>query len=493
MKNHGQLTRAELLKVVKELQQMASVNEAQQIQSLDALRDSEERLRAILETAVEGIITIDERGSIESFNPAAEKIFGYTAREAVGQNVKLLMPEPFRHEHDGYLENYHQTGHARIIGIGREVMGRRKDGALFPMDLSVSEVKLAKRRMFTGFVRDITERKSAEKALLHYAAMVESSDDAIIGKTLDGYVTSWNRGAEMVFGYSRKEMSGKHISVLISDDRKDEEPGILKQIRSGESVNHYETVRRRKNGRLIDISVTVSPIRDERGNIIGASKVARDITERKRLEKEIIEISNREQQRIGQDLHDGLCQELAGIELMCQVLEQKLAAKSKAESKQVGEITRHIRDAISHTRQLARGLSPVELEANGFMSALQELAANVQKLFRVGCRIECPRPVLIRNNVFATHLYRIVQEAINNAVKHGRAKNILISLKPAGDRFALTVTDDGAGFSDETKKTGGMGLHIMKYRASVLDAALEVRSNIDGLGTSVICVFRKKL
>jgi PAS domain S-box-containing protein len=493
MKNHGQLTRSELLKVVKELQQMASVNEAQQIKNLDALRDSEERLRAILETAVEGIITIDGRGAIESFNPAAEKIFGYAAREAVGQNVKLLMPEPFRHEHGSYLDNYHQTGHAKIIGIGREVMGRRKDGALFPMDLSVSEVKLAERRIFTGFVRDITGRKNAEKALLHYAAMVEFSDDAIIGKTLDGYVTSWNRGAEMVFGYSRKEMSGTHISVLIPDDRKDEEPGILKKIRGGESVNHYETVRRRKDGRLIDISVTVSPIRDERGNIIGASKVARDITERKRLEKEIIEISNREQQRIGQDLHDGLCQELAGIELMCQVLGQKLAAKSKAESKQIGEIAQHIRDAISHTRQLAHGLSPVELEANGFMSALHELAANVQKLFHVECRIECPKPVLIRNNVFATHLYRIVQEAINNAVKHGNAKNIFVSLKPAGDRFALTVTDDGAGFSEKTKKSGGMGLHIMKYRASVLDAALEVRSNIDGLGTSVICVFRKKL
>jgi PAS domain S-box-containing protein len=493
MKNRGQLTRAGLIKIVKELQQMASVNQVQQIKNLDAPRDSEERLRAILETAVEGIITIDERGVIESLNPSAEKIFGYTAAEAIGQNVKLLMPEPFRHEHDGYLKNYHQTGHAKIIGIGREVMGRRKDGALFPMDLSVSELKLAKRRMFTGFVRDITERKNAEKALLHYAAMVESSDDAIIGKTLDGYVTSWNRGAEMVFGYSRKEMTGKHISVLIPDDRKDEEPGIMKKIKRGESVNHYETVRRRKDGWLIDISVTVSPIRDAHENIIGASKVARDITERRRLEKEIIEISNREQQRIGQDLHDGLCQELTGIELMCQVLEQKLATKSKPESKQVGEITQHIRDAISHTRKLAHGLSPVELATNGFMSALYELAMHIQKLFRIECRIECPKPVLIRNNLFATHLYRIVQEAINNAVKHGKAKNIFISLKPAGDRFALTVADDGIGFSNETKKSGGMGLHIMKYRAGVLDAALEVRSNIDGLGTSVICVFRKKL
>jgi PAS domain S-box-containing protein len=493
MKDHSQLTRAELIELVKELQQVMSVNKVEQTKHKSALGDSAERLRAILETAVEGIITIDERGLIESFNPAAEKIFGYRAVEAVGQNVKLLMPEPFRHEHDGYLQNYRQTGHEKIIGIGREVVGRRKDGAIFPMDLSVSEVRLTDRRMFTGFVRDITERKEAEKALLHYAALVEFSDDAIIGKTLDGHITSWNRGAEMVFGYSRTEIVGKPVSILIPEDRLDEEPGILEKIKLGQSVDHYETIRRRKDGRLIDISVTVSPIRDSNGKIIGASKVARDITERKRLEKEIIEISNREQQRIGQDLHDGLCQELAGIELICQVLEQKLAAKSKAESKQVGEIAQHIRRAITHTRKLARGLSPVELEINGFMSALHELAENAQNLFRIECRLECSTPILIRNNVFATHLYRIAQEAINNAVKHGKAKHVVISVKPFGDKVVLEITNDGVGFSNETDKSGGMGLHIMKYRASVLNAALLVRPARNGTGTEVACIFDKDL
>ena len=370
MKDHSSLTRAELIELVRDLQQKAMAGEAQQARHTDALRDSAERLRAILETAVEGIITIDERGVIESFNPSAEKIFGYGANEAIGQNVKLLMPEPFRHEHDGARKNYPQTGRAKIIGIGREVMGRRKDGAIFPMDLSVSEVKLANRRMFTGFVRDITERKQ--------------------------------------------------------------------------------------------------------------------------LEQEIIEVSNREQQRIGQDLHDGLCQELAGIQLMCEVLGQKLSAKSKSESKQVGEIAEHIREAISHTRKLARGLSPVELEANGFMSALSELAGNVKQLFHIECRFEPAVSVAIRDNVAATHLYRIVQESINNAVKHGRAKRVVISLKPSGDKIALTISDDGAGFSNEIKKGGGMGLHIMKYRAGVLNAALEVRSAI-GAGATVTCIFDKNL
>src|SRR5262249_36253006 len=162
------------------------------------------------ETAVEGIITIDDHGVIESVNPAAARIFGYKPAEIIGRNVSVLMPSPHREQHDSYISNYVHTGRAKIIGIGREVSGRRKDGTIFPMDLSVSEVKLADRRLFTGFIRDITERKQ--------------------------------------------------------------------------------------------------------------------------LEKEILETSDREQRRIGQDLHDGLCQQLAGIELMSQVLERSLAAKSKADA-----------------------------------------------------------------------------------------------------------------------------------------------------------------
>ena len=316
-------------------------------------------MRAIWDTAVEGIITIDQAGIIESINPAAEKLFGYPTSELIGHNVSALMPLPYSATHDEYLASYLRTGQGRIIGIGREVFGRRKDGSLFPMDLSVSEVKLKGRTLYTGFIRDMSSHKEAEKALQHYAALVESSDDAIIGKTLDGYVTSWNRGAEAIFGYTRAEMVGRHISILIPDDRQGEEPVILEKIRRGDSVDHYETVRRRKDGQLIDISVTVSPIRDTEGKIIGASKLAREITSRKQLERELLEISDREQRRIGHDLHDGLCQHLAGIELMSQVLEKKLAPRFKAGATRAGDIARHVRDAIGQTRSLARGLSPV--------------------------------------------------------------------------------------------------------------------------------------
>src|SRR5438067_5104965 len=158
-KSPSHMSKAQLIDRVYELQSRVAHTDRARME----LRDTEERIRAILQTAVEGIITIDERGIIETVNPAVEKMFGYKAEELVGKNVSVLMPAPYREQHDGYLHNYRTTGRAKIIGIGREVVGQRKDGTVFPMDLSVGEVRLAGSRMFTGIVRDITERKRLEK------------------------------------------------------------------------------------------------------------------------------------------------------------------------------------------------------------------------------------------------------------------------------------------------------------------------------------------
>jgi two-component system sensor kinase FixL len=366
-------SRAQLIERLRELEAKIAADALQQAQATTerkrertALREGEARLRAILDTAVEGIITIDERGIIESFNPAAERIFGYQAGEIMGHNVSALMPMPFRRDHDGYMANYARTGHARIIGVGREVVGQRKDGTTFPMDLSVSEVKLDDRRLFTGFVRDITERK--------------------------------------------------------------------------------------------------------------------------RLEKEILEISERERGSIGHSLHDGLCQHLAGIELMSQVLEQNVAKQSKPAAAQAAKIARHVRDAISQTRMLARGLSPVSIEANGLMSALQELAENVSVLFKMECRFECAKRMLVKDNAVATHLYRIAQEAINNAIRHGKARKVVVRLEQNGMSGRLIVSDHGMGFPKGRADNGGMGMRIMKYRAGMIGASLEI-TPATGRGTVVTCTF----
>jgi two-component system sensor kinase FixL len=337
------------------------------IRAEQKLRDSEERIRGILHTAVEGIITIDARGIMESVNPAAEKMFGYKQEELIGRNVSMLMPSPYREEHDGYLTNYLNTNRPKIIGIGREVVGQRKDGSIFPMYLSVGEVNLRGERLFTGIVRDITEQK--------------------------------------------------------------------------------------------------------------------------RLEQEILEIAGREQRRIGHDLHDDLCQRLTAIELMSERCGRKLEKKAVPEAGDVEKIAEQLRETIAQTRMLARGLSPVEVEANGLMSALTELATNTEKRFQIACEFRCDDAVLIEDNVAATHLYRIVQEAINNALRHGQAKHLVIALSGNGDAVELTITDDGVGFPKKPN-AGGMGLQIMKYRASVIGGTLDVQ-RANPRGTRVTCSFRK--
>ncbi len=332
-----------------------------------ALQSNEQRLRAILETAVDGIITIDAKGIIESVNPAAEQLFGYAAREILGRNVRMLMPEPYRSEHDAYLANYLRTGRAKIIGIGREVTGLRKDGSTFPMELAVSEVRLGSQRFFTGLVRDVTERR--------------------------------------------------------------------------------------------------------------------------RLEREILEISHAEQLRIGQDLHDGLCQQLTGIAFALASLSRAGASHSTKFAKLNGSIEQIadlVDQAITQARGLARGLCPVRLEAEGLAEALRELAANTSEIYRVRCRFEGDDHVLLHDNTAAIHLYRIAQEAVSNAIRHGKAKRIDLSLSQSGGNIVLTVRDDGAGLPDRSRRGRGMGLYIMQYRAKMIGGTCVVRA-APRRGTLVTC------
>jgi signal transduction histidine kinase len=208
-----------------------------------------------------------------------------------------------------------------------------------------------------------------------------------------------------------------------------------------------------------------------------------DMTERKRLEKEILEISEREQRRIGQDLHDGLCQHLAGVEMLSQVLAMKLAPRAKAEAGRATDIAKSVREAISQTRLLARGLSPVTLESEGLMAALTELALNTEKLFGVNCRFDCPEVVKFDNHAAATHLFRIAQEAVSNAIKHGKAKTVSLRLRDESGQIHLRIGDDGKGFSAKPNSKG-MGLRIMQSRISMVGGTLTIE-RLTPTGTAV--------
>lgn len=246
-------------------------------------RDTEAKLSKLIETIVDGIVVIDAHGIIQSVNPAARILFGYEEEELKNQNIKMLMPSPYAEEHDGYLQNYLETGEKKVIGIGREVTGLRSDGSTFPMELAVTEMVIGETKMFTGVVRDVSARHDYEKKLRHLEAIVLSSDDAIISKTLDGIIKSWNPGAEKMFGYTAEEALGRPMLMLFPEERVSEEDVILTKIRNGEKVNHFETVRKRRDGKLIDVSANVSPVKDEKGNVIGASKLPGTLLNGKKL------------------------------------------------------------------------------------------------------------------------------------------------------------------------------------------------------------------
>jgi PAS domain S-box-containing protein len=252
-------------------------------------KESEARWRALFNTTAISIVVIDEKGRIEEFNPASEIIFSYAKEEVIGQNINILMPEPYSSQHDSYLKNYLATGTRKIIGFERELAGKRNGNTVFPLELLVDELNLGSRRVFVGFVKDITERKKLESASRYFEAIIHSSDDPIISKTMDGIVTSWNASAEKMFGYTAEEMIGSTMMQLFPSERLDEEKLMLEQIALGQRISHFETVRICKNDKPIEVSVTLSPIIDEVGNVIGVSKIVRDITQSKQLERALHE------------------------------------------------------------------------------------------------------------------------------------------------------------------------------------------------------------
>ncbi|MEW5859096.1 MAG: PAS domain S-box protein [Cyanobacteriota bacterium] len=247
---------------------------------------SQARLAGILDIAEDAIISVNETQKITLFNQGAEKIFGYTATEVIGQSLDLLLPKRAAIAHRQHIRNFDtSTRPARKMGERNEVFGKRKDGIEFPAEASISKLELAGEKIFTVILRDITERKRGEEALSQLASIVESSEDAIVGKTLDGIITSWNSGAERIYGYTAQEAKGQPISILLTPDHLNEMRLILARISSGERIPPYETVRLRKDGRQIDVAITISPIKNRAGQVTGASAIARDISDRRAVER----------------------------------------------------------------------------------------------------------------------------------------------------------------------------------------------------------------
>lgn len=459
---------------------------------------SEAHLRNLLNTIVDGLITIDEVGNVLSANPAAERLFGYAEPEMLGRNIKMLMPEPYRSEHDGYVRSYRETGHAKIIGVGgRDVVARRKDGSTFPMELGVSEMKMRGKRVFASIIRDITARKKAEDEAGLLAAIVKSSEDAIFSLLLDGKITSWNSAAEKLFGHGAEEAIGQSVSILVPHERLPEDEQFMEQIRRGDSVQHFETVRRTKDGRFIDVSISVSPILNAAGRIVGASKIARDISSRKAAEAQLerymhaVERSNQELDDFAYIASHDLKEPLRGLANNAMFLEEDYASKIDDDGlKRLHRMSflchrmeRLVDDLLYFSRLGRQELAIQSVDLNTAIDDIKAMMEDALQDHTVTVVVPEPLPVVVCDVPRVTEVFR---NLISNGIKYNESEQKRIEIgathrAAAGGELeqVFYVRDNGIGIApafhndifrifkrlnneDEAVKGSGVGLTFVK-------------------------------
>jgi PAS domain S-box-containing protein len=456
----------------------------------EMLHVSEDKYRQLVENADCIILRIGQDGKITFFNEFAQTLFGYTERQILGKNIiGTIIPYKDNHGRDikklvrdirRHPELFTTFENENICKDGRRVWVAWANKAIYDEQRNTTEV------LCIG--HDITERKLIENELQLLAAAVRNSNDAITVQDLEGNIISWNLGAERIYGYTEDEAIKMNIGRLIPEHKHDEMMSLAERVLKGENVAFYETQRIAKNNRILDISLTVTLLKDEKGRQFAVTTTERDITERRFLEKEILDITEREREMIGQEMHDGMGQVLTGIAVKCKGLSLDLKHKSLYESKEALVISKLANKAIALTRDIARMLYPVDIETGGLISALKTLAANTKKTMGVACRFRCGKAVQIKNLVEAKQIYRIAQEAITNAVKHGKAKNINIKLRLTKKGTVLSIENDGLDFPKLSPRRKGLGLKIMKYRTDLIGGSLDIRKGDKG-GTVVTCIF----
>ncbi len=474
------------------------------------LRNSEATTRAILEAAVDGIVTIDDKGCIETFNVAAERIFGYRADEVAGRNVSMLMPEPYRSAHDQYIRNYLTTGEAKIIGIGREVLGLRKDGSTFPMELAVGESRIAGRRIFAGVVRDITERRRTDERLRQseerFRLLVEGVRDyAIIPLDRDGRITSWNQGADRVAGWSADEAVGRHFGLFYPPE----------EVAAGRPQAALETARRegrfeeenwrvRSDGSRLWAHTALAPLDVDAGPSLGFVLITRDITDRRAAEealrraKDEAERANLAKSKFLAAASHDLRQPVQALFFFTAALDRKLrghpARPLLADLERSLESLNMLLDSLLDISKLDAGVVAPKQTTFSVAALLERMESEFAPAARAkGLDFRMvPSTAMIRSD--PSLLNRVVMNLVANAVRYTQQGRILIGCRRDGECLRIEVLDTGIGIPPERhedifeefyqvanaerdRNLGlGLGLAIVQRLSRLLGHRVSVRS-----------------
>lgn len=455
----------------------------------------EAKYRALLEQspAVVFMAYLD-RGTSEAYvSPEIEAALGYSREEWLEDPVRWYDRIHPDDKQRWSMEAAEMFLSGKPLRSSYRVMARDGRVVWFHCDARMVRREDGQPWFIHGVAFDISDLKHTERALQQernfVTAILDTVGALVAVLDQDGRIVRFNRAFEVMTGYSFEEVRGKYIwDFFMFSEEVAHGKTMMAQLRPEVPAQDYQShwLTRHGTSRLIAWSSSMLPDSDGRPQYVIATGI--DITEREQLEKSLLNISAREQRRIGQDLHDGLGQHLTGIAFMAKVHEDKLAQAKLAEAADAAKIVRLVNEAVHRTRVMARGLFPVMSDAQGLMSALQVWAQEVEDVFGISCKFECEPPVLIHDNDIATHLYHIAQEAVNNAVKHGKARKIVIRLITEDSHAMLNIVDDGVGINEESQGSQGMGLHIMSYRSSMIGGRLKVKRN-ETQGTTVSCVF----
>ncbi|MHB8614437.1 MAG: sensor histidine kinase [Candidatus Acidiferrales bacterium] len=500
----------------------------------ETLHDSVRRFREMIDALPAAIYTTDAEGHLTHFNAAAVELSGRTPELGTDQwcvNWKLFWPDgtPMRHDECPMAVALKE---GRILD-GVEAIAERPDGTRFWFTPYPRLLRDAEGRITGGInmLLDITGRKEAERASSLLAAIVDSSDDAIISKSLDGVITSWNKSAERLFGYTAEEAIGQHITLIVPPDRLHEEATIIARLKRGERIDHFETIRRCKDGTLLNISLTISPVKDSAGRVIGASKVARDVTERKRTEaalrkseeraraladkleaevrarteelerrntdmleqaEQLRSLSNRlmqlqddERRRIARELHDSVGQDLAALSMCLEGAKRTAKGTPGTAAQKLDEACEIVDKCSSDIRTLSHLLHPPLLEELGLASAIKWYVEGFASRSKIEVNLQMPPGFKRMEPAIELPLFRVLQECLTNIHRHSESKTATVKVEADERKVSLEVSDQGKGLPkrDATLGSGkrlGVGINGMRERLKDLGGTLELYSTNQG-------------